>query len=261
MNNLLQETLVRVKSKLLELHYLTNTGHIGGNFSCIDALVVLHHHTMQEDDKFILSKGHSAAALYTTLWSLGKISDEDLSTFSKNGTRLGGHPSDLSLSDVIFSTGSLGHGPSLASGLAYGLKVKKSESRVFCVCSDGEWQEGSCWEALIFSAHQRLNNLTIIIDLNKLQGFGSTSEVASFEELQYKMESFGARVERFNGHDIESLIRGLSVQDSEKPMVLLLDTVKGNGLHFEGKLESHYLPINEEQYQDALSRLSVKEAK
>lgn len=261
MNNLLQETLVKVKSKLLETHYLTNTGHIGGNFSCIDALVVLHHHTMQEGDKFILSKGHSAAALYATLWSLGKISDDELATFSKDGTRLGGHPSDLSLPDVTFSTGSLGHGPSLASGLAYGLKVQKSSNRVFCVCSDGEWQEGSCWEALIFSAHQKLNNLTIIIDLNKLQGFGTTSEVASFEDLQQKIESFGVFVERFNGHDIEALMRGLRTQHSDKPVVLILDTIKGNGLHFEDKLESHYLPINKAQYQDALLRLSLKETK
>ena len=187
--NSFENNLIKTKIKLLELHYFTNSGHLGGNFSCIDLLMTLYHLVMNPDDQFILSKGHSAAALYVTLWSKGLISDSDLITFTKDNSLLPGHPSGSGIPGLMFSTGSLGHGPSLASGLALSARFKKLNHQVFCVCSDGEWQEGSCWEALTFAVHHKLDNLIILIDQNGLQGFGRTEDVISCNNLSLRLEA------------------------------------------------------------------------
>lgn len=250
------ELLVSTKLRLLTMHYNSNCGHIGGNFSCIDALMTLHHLVMKPSDRFVLSKGHSAGALYVTLWSLGKLKDVDLKTFSKDNTLLPGHPSGVGIPDILFSTGSLGHGPSLAAGLALASKHQKSGRQIYCLCSDGEWQEGSCWEALIFSVHHQLDNLTIIIDQNGLQGFGKTEEVMSCNDLTSRISSFGAYVQRVDGHSCLEIKKSLDNKFHEKTNVIILDTIKGKGLHFEGKLESHYLPLTEEQYSKAYSKLN-----
>jgi transketolase len=233
------------------MHYQSNCGHIGGNLSCLDAMITLHHNVMQPDDRFILSKGHSAGALYVTLWSLGKLSDSDLETFSKDNTFLPGHPSGTGIPDLLFSTGSLGHGPSLAAGLALAAKYKKSDRQIYCLCSDGEWQEGSCWEALAFSVHHQLNNLTIIIDQNGLQGFGKTEEVISCSDLTPRISSFGVHIQRSDGHNCAEIEKSLKNKSLKKPNVVILDTIKGKDLHFEGKMDSHYLPLSEEQYRMA----------
>ena len=183
MNKLFHKTLESTKLRLLKMHHSSNYGHLGGNFSCIDALMTLHHFIMKPEDRFILSKGHSAGALYATLWSLGKLNDADLETFSKDNSLLPGHPSGSGVPDLLFSTGSLGHGPSLAAGLALASKHQKNNRHIYCMCSDGEWQEGSCWEALAFSVHHQLNNLTILIDQNGLQGFGKTEEIISCSDF------------------------------------------------------------------------------
>lgn len=244
------------KFRLLEMHHNSNCGHLGGNFSCIDALITLHHFVMKTDDRFILSKGHSAGALYVTLWSLGKLKDSDLETFSKDNTLLPGHPSGAGIPGLLFSTGSLGHGPSLAAGLAIAAKHQNSDRQIYCLCSDGEWQEGSCWEALTFSVHHQLNNLTIIIDQNGLQGFGSTDEVISCSDLTPRIASFGVDAQHIDGHNCLAIKNALENKSSGKPNILILDTIKGNGLHFEGKMESHYLPLSEEQYLAAYSKMN-----
>ena len=161
MKNNYVRLLNTTKLKLLKMHYDSKCGHLGGNFSCIDALMTLHHLVIDPEDRFILSKGHSAGALYVTLWSLEKLKDSDLDTFCKDNTILPGHPSGTKIPGLLFPTGSLGHGPSLAAGLAIAAKHTNSDHHIYCLCSDGEWQEGSCWEALAFSVHHQLNNLTI----------------------------------------------------------------------------------------------------
>ncbi len=244
----LQPTLKRVYRRLLRMHYKANCGHIGGNISCLDAMLTLHHLVMQEQDRFILSKGHAAGALYATLWSLGRLSDAELDSFCCDGTALAGHPSSKGIPGLLFATGSLGHGPSLAAGLALAGRAKGADHAVYCLCSDGEWQEGSCWEALIFAVHQRLERLTLLIDVNGLQGFGTTSEVASFDDLAPRFESFGTSVALADGHDPAAIIQALGKRGPEKPHVVLLETCKGRGLCFEGKLESHYLPLSREEY-------------
>jgi transketolase len=250
------ETLRSTKLRLLRMHYESNAGHLGGNFSCIDALMVLHHLVLDPDDRFVLSKGHSAGALYATLWSLGKIHDAELATFSRDDTRLPGHPSGTGVPGLLFATGSLGHGPSLAAGLALAAKQTGSGRRVFCLCSDGEWQEGSCWEALTFAVHHHLDNLTIVVDQNGLQGFGTTEEVVSCPDLTPRLAVFGAQAERIPGHDAFLLWEGLRRPGSGAPRALVLDTVKGKDLHFEGELRSHYLPLTDEQYRIACDNLS-----
>lgn len=250
------ESLVKIsKLRLLKMHYESNAGHLGGNFSCIDALLVLYHLVMKNEDKFILSKGHSAGALYVSLWSLGKLTDSDLETFSKDNTLLPGHPSGLGIPGLLFSTGSLGHGPSIAAGLALAEKFKNRNNRVFCLCSDGEWQEGSCWEALTFSIHNKLDNLTIIIDQNGFQGFGTTEEVISCRNLTQRIESFGAHTVQIDGHNFMDIKNALETNYLGKTNVVILNTIKGKGLHFEGKLESHYLPLSENEYLSACKNI------
>lgn len=250
-----QMALTKAKHRLLQLHYEANSGHLGGNLSCIDAMMVLHHLVMAAEDRFVLSKGHSAGALYTTLWSLGRLSDADLASFARDDTLLPGHPSGTGIPGLLFSTGSLGHGPSLAAGLAVAALHGRSPRRVFCLCSDGEWQEGSCWEALTFSIHQRLGNLTILIDQNGLQGFGRTQDVISCADLTARIAAFGACVRKVDGHDIDRIREALLAPEKDVPTVLILDTTKGRGTHFEGRLESHYLPLTEEQYLGARKAL------
>lgn len=154
------------------MHFEARVGHIGGNLSSLDAMLVVFHEFLSDLDSFVLSKGHSAGALYTALWSVGRLTDADLDSFHREGTLLAGHPPASGLPDIPFATGSLGHGLSLAAGTALAWKLQDKSGRVFCLTSDGEWQEGSTWEALIFASHHKLDNLTVLIDHNGLQGFG-----------------------------------------------------------------------------------------
>ena len=253
-----ENSLLQAKIKLLQLHYQSNSGHLGGNFSCIDALMTLHHLVMKQDDRFILSKGHSAAALYVTLWTLGRLSDKDLQTFTLDNSLLPGHPSGLGIPGVMFSTGSLGHGPSLAAGLALAGRHKGLDHQVFCLCSDGEWQEGSCWEALTFAVHHKLENLIIFIDQNGLQGFGRTVDVISCKDLTSRIAAFDADVQKINGHDPDAIKKAIKRRSKEgSPRIIILETLKGRGLHFEDQLESHYLPLSQENFKSAL--LSLKQ--
>jgi len=247
--------LVSTKLRLLKMHFDSNCGHLGGNFSCIDALMTLYHCVLTPADRFILSKGHSVGALYVTLWSLGKLTDSDLGTFIKDNTLFPGHPSGEGIPDLLFSTGSLGHGPSLAAGLALAAKHQRSGRQIYCLCSDGEWQEGSCWEALAFSAHHQLDNLTIVIDQNGLQGFGDTESILSCSDLASRISSFGVNVTGADGHNCAEILWALQKKSPAMPSVVILKTIKGRGLHFEGKLESHYLPLSESEYREACKKI------
>ena len=249
------EILKKAKLRMLKMHFDSNTGHLGGNLSCIDAMMVLYHHVLNDEDDFILSKGHSAGALYATLWSKGLISETDLKTFSQDGSVLPAHPSGDSIPGLLFSTGSLGHGPSLCAGLSLAKKLRNEDGRIFCLSSDGEWQEGSCWEALIFSVHHRLDNFILMIDQNGLQGFGSTEEIVSYSDISSRLSSFGAHVQNINGHCFKSIKDSLQNVKRNKFNVIILETIKGNGLHNAGLMESHYLPLTKEQYTIACNFL------
>tara|TARA_B100000787_G_C16183491_1_gene293224 strand:- start:1101 stop:1883 length:783 start_codon:yes stop_codon:yes gene_type:complete len=250
------EILRDTKLRMLKMHYEAQVGHLGSNLSCLDALMTVYHHKLKDKDQFILSKGHSAGALYSTLWSLGKISEETLSTFAQDGTSIPGHPSGSNIPGLLFPTGSLGHGVSLSAGLALSKKFKKEQGLVFCLCSDGEFQEGSSWEGIIFSAHNKLDNLILMIDQNRLQGFGTTHETVSFSDLTSRLTAFDAEVQNVDGHCPKEILHSLSEIKKNKLNIIILNTIKGKGLHNEDELECHYLPINTEEYIQAVKTIS-----
>ncbi|MBF0131587.1 MAG: transketolase [Magnetococcales bacterium] len=242
------------------MHFESQIGHIGGNLSALDAMLYLHHYVMGKNDLFLLSKGHSAGALYVTLWTLGLLSESDLETFHQDGTRLAGHPIPNWGPGILMGTGSLGHGVSLAAGMALAKRFQKQPGRVYCLTSDGEWQEGSTWEGVIFSRHQRLNNLTLLVDVNGLQGFGSTHEVASMNDLAPRLTGFGLHVVEADGHDPESIRCAVNQQEAatQGPFVILLKTVKGKGIEgMENRMESHYLPLDRPRYDQAIQALEI----
>jgi len=242
----------RARLRLLQMHYESRVGHIGGNLSSLDLMLVLHHEILEPRDRFVLSKGHAAGAYYITLWTLGKLHSDELSLFHRDGTRLSGHPPSSGIADILFGTGSLGHGLSLAAGLANAKRLKSEPGRVYCLTSDGEWNEGSSWEALIFSRHQNLGNLTLLIDLNGLQGFGTTREVASLEPLADKFRAFGLATQEIDGHDSSAIRRALQANHAG-PDVIIAHTRKGCGVSFmEDRMEWHYLPMTESEYIQAV---------
>jgi len=253
---LTDDDLRLAKLRLLRMHYESGVGHIGGNLSALDIILLIFQEFLTDSDRFILSKGHAAGALYIALWSVGIINDGELATFHKEATRLPGHPPAKGLAGVQFATGSLGHGLSLAAGTAYALKAKSESGRVFCVTSDGEWQEGATWEALIFLAHHKLDNLTVFVDHNSLQGFGSTLDVASMNPLDEKIRGFGIDVEIIPGHDL-SKIREVTTRIGRRPKVVILQTVKGNGVSFmEGVMDWHYRPLTADLYERAVREVA-----
>jgi len=252
----LKDVIHEAKLRLLKMHSESGVGHIGGNLSSLDLLMYLHHKVLNSDDVFVLSKGHSAGALYATLWSLGRLTDEDLQKFHKDGTKLAGHPPPNWIPEIRFATGSLGHGLSLSAGVALGKKLKNEAGRVFCLLSDGELDEGSNWEALIFSAHHRLEKLTIIVDNNGFQGFGPIREVADLGSLSEKFNTFGFHTEEVDGHNLEDIARAFSIE-TPGPRAVIAHTIKGHGVSFmENRMEWHYLPMTEAQYRQAIEEIS-----
>lgn len=243
--------------RLLQMHYESGVGHIGGNLSALDSLLYLHHKILKKNDHFILSKGHAAGALYTALWSIGKITDAELSSFHADHTKLSAHPAPNSISAIPFATGSLGHGLGLACGIAMGNKLQNLPGRVFCLMSDGEWQEGSNFESLIFLNHHRLKQVVVMVDCNGLQGFGSVDEVASLNMSRLKniFSNFDLMVEVIDGHDVNDLAKSAVISD--KPQIFLMNTKKGNRISFmENKMEWHYLPLTEPLYH--LAKLEIE---
>ncbi len=251
------ETLVAARKRLLRMHYESGVGHIGGNLSALDVLMCLYHTVLRPEDTFLLSKGHAAGALYIALWSRDRLADTDLQQFHRDGTRLSGHPPANGIADIPFATGSLGHGLALAAGLALGKKLKHEAGRVFCLMSDGEMNEGSVWETVIFARQQALDNLTFVVDLNGLQGFGTTKDVADLEPLAEKFRAFGLPTTEIDGHDSSAVSAALACR-ATGPHAIIARTVKGHGVSFmENKVEWHYLPLTATQYFQALEELSL----
>jgi transketolase len=249
------EVVRAARARLIKMHFESGVGHIGGNLSSLDLLMCLHHKILSPDDVFVLSKGHSAGALYVALWSVGRLTDQDLSLFHKDDTKLSGHPAPNSFPEIKFATGSLGHGFPLAAGVALGKALGQKPGRVFCLMSDGEWNEGSNWEALIFANQRKLDKLTLVIDSNGLQGFGATSEVADLGSLREKIAAFGLAAEEIDGHNLNEIMQALS-KNVPGPRAVIAHTTKGHGVSFmENKMEWHYLPMTPEQYRQALGEI------
>jgi transketolase len=260
----LSEIRRQCAATMLALYKRANAGHIGTSLSCLEILVDLCFHRMKGDDALVLSKGHAAAALYTTLSLSGRLPEADLSTFYKEGTLLAAHPPcSGKIRAIPFGTGSLGHGLGLACGLALSQRFTGNPFRVFAVLSDGDCNEGSTWEAVLFAAHQKLSSLNVVVDLNNIQGIGYTKDILNLEPIVDKWRAFGFAVATAdNGNDFDSLSRAYdSVQSSDGPCCIIARTVKGHGVSYmANRVEWHYLPMQDEQYAQALSELGSSDA-
>lgn len=247
------------------------SGHPGGSLSAAEIMCaiyfggVMRHDPAAPDaaerDRFILSKGHAAPALYAALAESGYFPVEELATLRKLGSRLQGHPDCRKLPGVEVSTGSLGQGLSIACGMALGLKMSGSSSRVFTLMGDGESQEGQLWEAAMFAAHRNLSNLVAIVDHNHLQIDGNVSDVCSPEDLGDKFRAFGWQVFVCDGNDMESVLSTLeSARDAqgERPRAIIAETVKGKGVSFmEDKAGWHGKAPNAEETAAAIAELTA----
>ena len=259
------ETLKHIKQdclkEILKQYKKANAGHIGASLSCLEILVYLYFNRMDKKDRFILSKGHAALSLYVVLAKAGYFKENVLNTFYKNGTLLAAHPPcNRKLNGVHFGTGSLGHGLSLAVGLAFSNRFTDKDNNVYCVLSEGDCNEGSTWEAALFAAQHKLNNLFVIIDNNNLQGFGRSEEVLNLEPLADKWRSFNFDVSiAENGNDFNSIdtaFNELQQLNSDRPKCIIAKTIKGKGVSYmENKMEWHYLPMSDDQYDMAMEEL------
>ncbi len=254
----LQGTL---RTKILEMHYNANSGHIGCSLSCIDLMIAIWKYK-NPGDTFILSKGHAASALYTIMNDSGDIPDADMPTFYKNGTDLPAHPAPLKYASIPFATGSLGHGLPLAAGIAKAAQIKNNTNISYVLMSDGETNEGTTWEACHFAVANKLDNLLVVIDRNGLQGFGNTDKVIGDTAAPHLWEAMGFDVKIADGHDIKQLVETkneLLTRKNGKPKVIIANTVKGKGISYmENKLDWHYLPMNEQQYLQAQNEINTR---
>jgi transketolase len=253
----LKRDALAIRRSFLDMHFRVQAGHIGTGLSSIEILTYLYRKFLSHGDRFILSKGHGASALYATLGHIGRLSEADLATYYQDGTLLPAHPAAKAWEDIPAATGSLGHGSPIAAGMAYSFKhLQGSQKRVVALLSDGECNEGSTWEAAMFAAHHKLDNLTLIIDLNGLQGFGRTEEVIDMRPFTQKWASFGWETREIDGHSFAELDAALSAPRTGRPLCVVAHTVKGKGVSFmENKLEWHYLPLTPELYKTALAGL------
>jgi transketolase len=245
-----------------------NSSHVASALSIADILGVLYGGGLKVDpqnpnwperDRFILSKGHAGAGVYAALAETGFFSTEKLFTHYQNGSTLSGHVSHKGNPGVEFSTGSLGHGLSVATGMALALKRQTSDSRVFCLMSDGECDEGSIWEAAMFASHHKVGNLVAIIDYNKIQSLDSVSNTLGLEPFADKWKSFGWEVTEVDGHDHvqlnESFLKSSNLHES--PLVVIAHTTKGKGVSFmENSVLWHYRSPQNDEYEKAIQELS-----
>jgi transketolase len=267
----LQEIARQVRLDIVEMLYKSGSGHLGGSLSATDILVALFFAEMRtrpddpcwpERDRFILSKGHGAPALYAVLSRLGYFPREELATLRQFGSNLQGHPDSSCTPGVEIPTGSLGQGLSIANGLALAARLNHQSHRIYVLMGDGESQEGQIWEAAMSAAHYRLDNLTAIVDRNRLQIDGRTHEVMSLEPLAAKWQAFGWHTLEVDGHDIPQILAVLQTcrTVSSLPSVIIAYTVKGKGVSvFEDKAKYHGVAPNDEEYQQALKELGVNQ--
>ena len=253
-----------IRKIILDQAKRANVGHIGSALSVVDIIATLYFEVMKisdltdpDRDRFVLSKGHAALALYATFFLKNWITSEMLDTYCSDNTSLGVHPERL-LMGVDFGTGSLGMGISYAAGAALAAKMQNSKRRVFALVSDAECNEGIVWETAIFAAHHKISNLYVIIDLNGQQALGYTQDVLDTSPLGKKWESFGWQVKYVDGHSREEIINAIQSCEDEltRPHVLISHTVFGKGVSFmENKIKWHYWPMSTEEYELALQNV------
>jgi transketolase len=239
-----------------------NVGHIGSSLSIADIIAVLFSNVLKmngapaERDRFILSKGHAALALYSALYLRGLIGEDEICRYCADDTLLGVHP-EHALAGVDFCTGSLGHGLSIGAGAALAARLQSSHRRVYVLLSDAECNEGSVWEAAMFAAHHKLSNLVAIVDLNGQQAFGYTRDVMHPSPMEERWRAFGWEVRDVDGHDTGKLEAALnSTSPSGAPTLVLARTTFGKGVSYmESQIKWHYWPMSDDDYALALSEI------
>ena len=271
----LEKIANNVRMDILEEVYNAKSGHIGGAFSIADILTVLYFNEMNIDakipdspdrDRLVLSKGHASAALYAVLAEKGYIDKEELKTFRNIDSNLQGHPDMNKVPGVDMTTGSLGQGLSVANGMALSSKLDSKGYRVYCILGDGELQEGQVWEAAMTAEKYQLDNLCVIVDANELQLTDSTMNVKgiNYNDIEQKFRAFGFQTVVIDGHNIESIIRALTIAEMTKgkPTAIICKTIKGKGVSFmENQIDWHGKAPNDEEYKIAMQELKQEAAK
>jgi transketolase len=267
----LKAKALQIRREILEVCHRAGSGHPGGSLSSVEILLSLYEYKMRHNphdpawedrDRLIISKGHITPAVYVVLANCGYFPKEELKTFRKFGSRLQGHV-HTKVPGIEFSTGSLGHGLSVANGMALGARLRQKTFKVYCLMGDGETQEGSVWEAAMTAAHYHLDNICVIIDYNKIQENGLVSEIKGLEPLAEKWRSFGWEVAEAGDHDFQQYFNALDAFDKVKgkPYVIIAHTIKGKGISFmEWDRKWHGKAPNDDQLKEALAELKLEEA-
>lgn len=257
-----------VRKDILRMSYEAKSAHVGGALSCVEILVALYFKVMRVDpkipehpdrDRLVFSKAHDGKALFSVLCRRGFFDENVLKGYEQNDGMLPGHATRHCVPGVEASAGSLGHGLSMACGMALGGKLAKKDFRVFAVLSDGECDEGSTWEAALFAGHHKLDHITAIIDYNKLQGFGYTKDVLDLEPFAAKWKAFGWHVAEIkNGHDIDEIVSVCTSHPLEKgkPTLIIAHTIKGKGgvSKHVNQISSQYKPPTEEEIAELFTK-------
>jgi transketolase len=246
--------LIHLRQEIITVSYINKAGHIPSAFSILEILFSLYNGSMEQEDKFLLSKGHGCLALYSMLYYKGHITKEQLYSFSQYDSILGGHPDRNKLPQIEISAGSLGHGLPIAAGISLSRKIKNQNGRVFCLVGDGECNEGTTWETLLLADRLKLNNLVCIVDNNSSQ----TRSVPTVN-IKEKFISFGFDTIECDGHNLTELSNSLNYR-SEKPVAIICNTVKGYGIsEMENDMFSwHHGAPNQEKYKAFMQELENK---
>lgn len=263
----LQKDAVKVRMSVIEGTFNAKSGHPGGSLSVADLMTYLYMYKLNVDpknpqwedrDRFVLSKGHTAPALYGALALRGFFSEDEIKTLRKPGSRLQGHPSMHMTPGVDMSTGSLGQGISVAVGMALGAKINKKDYRVYTILGDGEIEEGQVWEAAMFAGAKKLDNLLVVVDNNNLQIDGTIEEVNSPYPIDEKFKAFGFNVINIDGHDFDQIDDAFTKAEAFKgaPTAIIAKTVKGKGVSFmENQVGWHGKAPDQDQYNQAMAEL------
>lgn len=264
----LLNTAGKVRREIIEHCYRTKSPHIGSCFSMVELLVFLYFKQLKvfprrpmdkHRDRFILSKGHACLALYIVLAYKGFIPKDDLKNYCVNGSYLKHHPDMDIAKGIELSSGSLGHGLSVGVGMALAARKDGAKHKVYVLLSDGELNEGSTWEAIMFAAHHKLNNLVAVVDYNKMQALGFTKDTIDIDPLAQKWSSFGWDVREVDGHNFDEISKGFDLisVNAHKPSVIIAHTIKGKGIAFmENNILWHYRSPDDAEYQIIMKELA-----
>lgn len=261
-----RQRCLRYRRRILDISQQVTALHVAPAFSCLEMVDVVYNGLMRRDsassaavflDGFVISKGHGCLSQYVILEELGTLMRDDLAAYCTPAGRLGAHP-DYGVPGIEASTGSLGHGMGICTGMAYAEKVKQTDRRIYVVLSDGEMQEGSTWESMMMAANLKLDNLVALLDLNDFQGLGRTSEThPSFYPILDKVRAFGWEAVEVNGHDAGAVYNAVLSRKGGKPFFLVGKTVKGKGVSYMENVPIwHYRSPNKDEYQKALVELT-----